>query len=95
MSPAIIARTIPPSPSRATPARTSFLPFTFAKPTRVPAGASARNRSEEIRLMKSSELTAPTNCPVVASSAAENGDGSKDNPATSREARVTASRNSS
>ena len=46
----------------------------------VPAGASARNRSEEIRRMKSSEVTDSTNCWTMPDSASLNGDGSSSSP---------------
>ncbi len=49
MSPAIMAATMVPPASIATPARHSLRPLWLAKPTRLSSGACAWNRAEEIR----------------------------------------------
>src|SRR5258708_5210087 len=58
---AIIAATIVPPASTATPARHSLPPLWLARPTCDPAGASRVNRSDEMRRTISSlEILAPT-----------------------------------
>src|SRR5581483_3376708 len=94
MSPAMSAAAMTPSLSSATPARHSFLPLWLPNPTRVPAGAPARNRSDEIRRtmsslpMRAPILSRPCRSPSVSSL------GSRSMPACPS-ALVSASRNSS